>query len=293
MRNASLTGAVILICSIWLLVMGCGKEAEKYESDAASGEILAVVNGENITRDMFERRYHWLSKDARKTVQQNPSQFLQKMVDEELLYQQAMKLNYGERQDLKRKLYVAEKLTKQDVFASTVIEKEIYDKVVLTEDEIRNDWEANRERFNIPSKLTLHHILLPREAQAKEVKKSLLAGADFSETAGKFSIDDATREKGGLVGEQVKGSGYLNRAVEEAAFTLDEGEIGGPIKTAWGFHVIKVTDLIPGRERDFEQAKEDVRKALFEIRKEEDFLNYLENLRADSVIDVNEHLLTP
>jgi hypothetical protein len=291
MRNAVFTGLAVLLGGLIISWSGCAKQEDKFESDATSGEILAVVNGENITRDMFERNFYWLSEDAQKAVSQNPSELLSKMIDQELLYQQGLKLKLDSRADVKRKLWVAERLTRQTTLAGQVVEKEINAKVSVTDEEIRKYWEANQDRFNTPDKLTLYHILLPRESQAKELKSRLQAGEDFNEIAGAYSIDPATRDQGGLVGEMVKGGGFLNQELEEVAFSLEEGEIGGPVMTPFGFHIVKVTDREAGRERAFEEAREDVRNALVETKKEEDFLSYIQQLKNEAVIDINEELL--
>jgi peptidyl-prolyl cis-trans isomerase C len=83
------------------------------------------------------------------------------------------------------------------------------------------------------------HILVKSEQKAKEILEKLNNGTDFAELAKKYSICPSSK-KGGDLGYFTKGK--MVRPFENLAFSLKKGEIGGPIKTEFGYHIIKVTD---------------------------------------------------
>ncbi len=82
------------------------------------------------------------------------------------------------------------------------------------------------------------HILVKTEGQAKSLKKDLDNGADFANLAKKHSICPS-QENGGDLGFFDKGQ--MVKGFEQAAFSLDVGQVSGPVKTQFGYHLILVT----------------------------------------------------
>jgi parvulin-like peptidyl-prolyl isomerase/cytochrome c-type biogenesis protein CcmH/NrfG len=141
--------------------------------------------------------------------------------------------------------------------------------------ELQAYFEANREKYATPE-VKARHILVSveqdasedkvTEAQKKieEIRKQLDKGADFAELA-KNSDDKSNAENGGDLGWF--GKGVMVKEFEEAAFALDIGKVSAPVRTQFGFHLIKVEDK---RVRNFEQAQADVRRDW--VREREDAL---------------------
>ncbi|MEZ5898536.1 MAG: peptidylprolyl isomerase [Hyphomicrobiaceae bacterium] len=86
-------------------------------------------------------------------------------------------------------------------------------------------------------KVHVRHILLKSESEAQLAEKVLKGGADFAQTAKSLSTDEATAAKGGDLGWLARGK--MLKPFEEAAFALKPGEISAPVKTQFGWHVIK------------------------------------------------------
>ena len=87
-------------------------------------------------------------------------------------------------------------------------------------------------------KVRASHILVNKKADAEKIIKKLNEGASFETQAKKFS-SCPSRAKGGDLG--YFGKGKMAKPFEEAAFSLEKGEMSGPVRTQFGYHVIKVT----------------------------------------------------
>lgn len=96
---------------------------------------------------------------------------------------------------------------------------------------------SSGQPFDTSEKFHVRHILLKSEDDAKLAEKVLKGGADFVQTAKSLSIDEATAEKGGDLGWI--GRGKMLKPFEDVAFALKPGEISGPVKTQFGWHIIK------------------------------------------------------
>lgn len=97
---------------------------------------------------------------------------------------------------------------------------------------------ANKERK--VKKVQARHILVGEKELAEEIKKKIDDGGDFSKLAEEFS-ECPSKKRGGDLGWF--GKGAMVRPFEVAAFTADEGEIVGPVKTEFGYHIIYVYEI--------------------------------------------------
>jgi peptidyl-prolyl cis-trans isomerase D len=125
------------------------------------------------------------------------------------------------------------------------------DKVNVAEKEISDFYELNPERFKEPEQVRARHILIrvspdaaeSEDAKAKEEALAILKeardGKDFADLAKKHS-QGPTASKGGDLGYFTRGQ--MLKPFEELAFSLKKGEIGGPVRTRFGWHIIKVED---------------------------------------------------
>jgi parvulin-like peptidyl-prolyl isomerase len=127
-------------------------------------------------------------------------------------------------------------------------EKLVKDRPV-TDDELRAIFEANASELE-----TVHtaHILVEDEALAKEILAKVKAGGDFAALAKKHSIDPGSKDKGGDLGSTARGQ--FVPEFDEAAFGGKPGDIVGPVKTQFGYHIIKIID-----RATFESVKDTMR----------------------------------
>jgi len=133
----------------------------------------------------------------------------------------------------------------------TIDPSDYLDKVNVAEEEISDFYELNPERFKEPEQVRARHILIKvppdaaesEDAKAKEEALAILKeardGKDFAGLAKKHS-QGPTASKGGDLGYFTRGQ--MLKPFEELAFSLKKGEIGGPVRTRFGWHIIKVED---------------------------------------------------
>lgn len=139
---------------------------------------------------------------------------------------------------------------------------------------------------NYKPEIKASHILVKDEATAKKVKEELGQGKSFEELAKQYSEDTGSKEKGGDLG--FFGAGKMVKEFEDAAYKLKKDEVSEPVKSQFGYHIIKVTD-IKEPEKSFEQSKADIKKELVAKKKQDgEFMNDLmmkEIKKADIKVD--------
>lgn len=150
----------------------------------------------------------------------------------------------------------------------------------ITEAEIKEYYEKNKGKYVIPEGVELKHILIyvPKGAKkeeeekalnkAKQIRAQILKGAKFEEMARKYSDDKASKEKGGALGIIRKGE--TDPEFESQIFKLKPGEISFPIRSNFGYHLVKIEKKEPQKQMSFEEAKELVKNDL--LQKKEDTL---------------------
>ena len=159
-----------------------------------------------------------------------------------------------------------------------VDESAIFESVSPSDEEVQQYYDANISQYTTPGQTRASQILLrvegqdeaEVEARAAELAAEARAGADFAELAREHSDDEATAEEGGDLG--MFGRGRMVAAVEVAAFELDVDAVSDPVRSAIGFHVLKVTE----KQEETRQPLEEVREAIE---------NTLKNERATSRAD--------
>lgn len=164
-------------------------------------------------------------------------------------------------------------------------EKLLEPRIDLKEEEIKAYFDENKDQFAQQEQVKASHILVEDEAAAKEIKSKLDKGEEFADLAKEYSTDASNAESGGELG--YFGKGEMEAAFEEAAFAMKANEISGPVKTDYGYHIIKVEDKKEAKEAVYEDSKEAAKKALFDERMQTEYYNWLEEKKEEYKIEKN------
>jgi peptidyl-prolyl cis-trans isomerase D len=138
-------------------------------------------------------------------------------------------------------------------------------RVPVTEAEVRAEYEAKKATFAVPELVTVHHILIATDAnagpeadaKARAKAEALIArlgkGEDFAKLARENTDDPTGKENGGQL--PPFGKGQMVPEFEQAAFDMKPGEVRGPVKTSYGYHVLKMVGRTPPGTRPFDEVR--------------------------------------
>lgn len=151
------------------------------------------------------------------------------------------------------------------VFNADAVEKQVN----VTDAEIADAYNKNRARFSTPEKRSASHILItvPKDAKpaddaaAKAKAQAILAEVqknpnEFAKIAKAQSQDPGSAELGGDLGVVEKG--LFDKPVEDAIYQLKEGEVSGLVRSSFGYHIVKVTKVVPATQKTLEEAKPEI-----------------------------------
>jgi peptidyl-prolyl cis-trans isomerase D len=137
--------------------------------------------------------------------------------------------------------------------------------VAVDETALRAHYEQIKDRFTTPERRQGRHILIAvdkdvgdaaAKKQAEDILAKLKAGADFATLATQFSKDTGSAGKGGDLGWA--GRGQFVKPFEEALFSLKPGELSAPVKSEFGYHLIRLDEIEGGTGKSFEEARAEV-----------------------------------
>ncbi len=143
--------------------------------------------------------------------------------------------------------------TKKDLLARLYLDKSSRSIKEPTEEEAKAFYEKNKAQYGTPESVHLRHILVKTEKEANDALKRLKKGEKFDTLAGKVSICPSKGQGGDL--DWVP-RGTLLGEVEKAAFSMEKGQIAGPVKSKFGYHVLFLEDKRPAQQSTFDQVKD-------------------------------------
>ena len=254
-----------------------GKNETKVEVQSAKKELgkdaIAIVNGDNISKEDYKEEMSFYG--AMLASRQNLKNSIVQMMVQDKLISDDMKANKIEIADKDvneaflnsvKQFGGQEQFDKMlddynmdvEKFKDTVRKDLMYQKHKewftkenpVTDEEIKDYYEDNKDEF---AKRDASHILVEDEKTAKEIKEKLDNGEDFAKLAKEYSKDSANAENGGNLGTFSKGQ--MVKEFEDAVFNLKEGEISNPVKTQFGYHIIKLNKVADSVEDNKEAIK--------------------------------------
>jgi peptidyl-prolyl cis-trans isomerase D len=152
----------------------------------------------------------------------------------------------------------------------------VRNKMKVPEADLKAEYERRKSSFQMPEQVTAAHILIKvdpdkgpaADNEARRKADALFArlkkGEDFTKLANENTEDPSGKGNGGQLGSF--GRGQMVPEFEQAAFSMNPGEIKGPIKTQFGFHIIKLAAKTPARTKTFEEVKDQLNSEMSETR---------------------------
>jgi len=265
---------ILTVILVGFFVFGCTPKGN------TEGEVIAKVNNTEITKEDFLREFSRIPEWAKERFsdKQGKEQFLDELVKRELLYQEAEKIGISKDKEFLEKIEEYKRMT----LLSILLKKEIEDKAVVSEEEIKDYYDKNPKEFK-SDQVRASHILVETEDEAKNILQRIKKGEDFSKLAETTSKDKNSAARGGDLG--FFGRGRMIPEFEDVAFNLKVGEVSEPVKSRFGYHIIKVTDKKEGNLLPLENVKEKIRNKLTSEKQKRLFDSLLERLTKESKIE--------
>jgi len=280
MRNHKL---FLVVASVFLLLFVVSCEKVK----PLKGEELVRINDRVITLEEFEQEMEQLPLSIKTLMitEKGRKEFLQSLIERELLLQEGVKKGFDKDEEVLSKV----EQFKQGLVIESLTGKLCEGKDEVSDKEVEAYYRANKEQFSLGERVRVRHIMVKTMSEAQEIKKRLNQGEDFIALAKQYSIWPS-KQKGGDLGYIARG--MVDKSFEEAAFSLKRrGEVSGIVKTKLGFHIIRLEDRQVPRQLTFAEVQEEIRKFLGEKKRKEILTAHLQGLREGAQIRVNEKLL--
>jgi parvulin-like peptidyl-prolyl isomerase len=192
-----------------------------------------------------------------------------------------------------------------------LIRHEIAPKVKLNDDAVKNFYNANKSKFMKPALFRIRHILIttipsPQKSanessykkalrmsrminedaktKAEEVLKKVQAGGKFEQLAKEYSEDEASKLKGGMLGDFHPDSTIPE--IAESMVKLNEGETSNIISSSFGHHILKLDEIIPSVLIPFKDAQSDILNTLMKRETKKLFKKYVIDLEKTAKIEI-------
>lgn len=236
-------------------------------------KVIAIVDGREITEEHLEHLKKTIGPDR---IQQFPgddgrSQLVQELINQELFYSYALEKAYQNDEEYLKEV----EIVKENLLKSFAIRKYLED-ITLEENEVDEYYNKNKAQFVQPESVSAQHILVKDDALADQLKKQLDEGADFAELAKEHSTCPS-KDRGGDLGQFYKGQ--MVPEFEEVAFATEIGEISAPVKTQFGYHIIKVNAQTEAQEQKLEDIRPQLKEFLFNQKQNQAYFNQIAELK--------------
>ena len=214
-------------------------------------KVLARVGGQDITEaDVFE----FIKPFGQQAVMLYGSEEGRKMILEDVITMRLYSLLGKDEKVDETPEFIADFENAKRAMLAQYSMRKIISGIDVSDDDAKKFYDDNAKLFIQPERVHARHILVSDDENLKVVQEELKAGKSFDVVAEEHSIDPGSASNGGDLGEFPKG--VMVKEFEGAAFALQNpGDVSEPVKSQFGWHIIKLEERIPESTVPFEQVK--------------------------------------
>ena len=239
----------------------------------AQNKVLASVGGRTITEEDVQMTLANLGQRAQQyNNPQGKKIILDQIINKELVFMDAKKNLMEHDTDFKAEL---ERL-KKELLANYYVDKFLKE-VKVNDTEISTYYESHPEEFAGEETVSASHILVEEEEKAKDLLAKINAGEISFEDAAKAFSTCPSGQRGGDLGEF--GKGMMVKEFDEAVFAMEVGAMSGPIRTQFGFHIIRLDKKNPPKPISLEEAKPMLQEKLLAEAQQKAYQSKMNQLR--------------
>jgi peptidyl-prolyl cis-trans isomerase C len=237
---------------------------------------IAIIGQYILTRDKYKVITEYMKQKFDYTLTpEQEKEFVQYIVNKKMMAMEARSMGYADKADIKTKY----EWDFDDVLSHAYFTENIEKKSDVTEKEARVYYDAHIGDF---VEIKAQHILVKSKQLADSLHKRIIDGESFDELAKKHSEDATTKEKGGSLGAFTKG--VMVQEFEDAAFALSDGEVSQPVKSVFGYHIIKANER---KKYSFDDSKDKIIKMIKEKKQQQVFEKAIADLKKKYKVTVN------
>lgn len=247
------SGVAVVLAGL-LLPVAASAQSDSGAQPAPPSKVVATVNGYEITASEVQLA----ADDILPQITEVPANLrfpfvVEYLIERHLLAQAAVKEGVTDTEEYKRRLAFYQAKALRDAFFAAKL------KPTVTDEAVRASYDEQAAKVESEERARARHILVATEEEAKDIAARLAKGEDFEALAKELSLDGSKQYGGDL--------GYFTAeemvpAFSEAAFALEVGEVSDPVKTEFGWHVIKLEDRRTGGAQPFEDVENSIRMVL-------------------------------
>lgn len=239
-----------------------------------SEKVLATVAGQPITEEELQAFLNNVPREQQPYIN-NPKfreQCLEQLISLHLFAQMGEEMKLEETEDFQQIL----KNAKKDILAQLAI-RETMKGVEVSDEEVKAYYDANSQQFKKGATVSAKHILTDSEEKCQTILNSVLNGEKTFEDAAKEFSTCPSGARGGDLGQF--GRGQMVKEFEDVAFAAEIGEVKGPVKTQFGYHLIKVENKSEETVASFDEVKEVIRRNLVQQKQNAKYMEQVNVLK--------------
>ncbi len=248
---------IISLCSALLIGLAPNLNAKIKTNNKSNDFVVAIVNGTAITESGVKVFYTTLPSQYKKIpYQQIRDKLIQRIIEQTLIAEAAIKSKLHEDKLIRKRIAIARRGVLNEAYLSRIMKRE------LSETKVREAYQKSIALQPKQTEIRARHILVKTKSEATKIISLLRKGADFIKLAKENSIGPSGKNGGDL---GFFGKGQMVPPFSKAAFDLEKGQFTAePVKTQFGFHIIKLMDRrIAGRD-NYDQALSKIRNELLD-----------------------------
>ena len=242
--------------------------------------VLASVGGKNITsadveefiRGMGPRGEQYRSPEGQSII-------LEQLINQKLFLLEAQRGLYEAEPAFKAQL----QRVKENLLAGYAMEKAL-SAVKVTDAEIEKFYEENKDRLGGGETVRASHILVDSEEKANALKEEIESGKITFEDAARRDSSCPSKEEGGNLGEF--GRGQMVKEFDDACFSMNVGELRGPVKTQFGYHLIRLDAKNEAKTPALADVKEEIRTKLLSDKQNAAYRSKVNQLKIVYPVDM-------
>lgn len=238
-------------------------------------KVLAVISGSEITEKDLNAIIMRYPEEQRAmfSSEMGKKQLLEQMISFELMNKLGKEMKLNETEEYKAGLEQLEK----DLLTQMTINK-VLSEVTVTDEDAKKYYKENKTQFDQPATVSAKHILVDNEELCSEVKERIENGELSFEDAAKEYSTCPSNAQGGSLG--VFGRGMMVPEFEDAAFALELNTVSEPVKTQFGYHLIKTEAKNEASVAKFEDVKEQIIGNLMQQAQQNKYAQLMKELEA-------------